>query len=336
MKEKLFLITFSMLLLLGVGTLCSADITDITFTDTTGNLITLPDIAERVVCLNSDAAEVMVALGVGDRVIGVTDSTLKDTALMAHLPQAVSVGTWDTPSLEKVLELQPDAVIMYSSSRPKNADTFENAGINLIALDCYRITTLEDDVTALGTMMGVEAAAADYIAFFTKWNDMIREHVADIPDAEKPTVYIEGYTDYAAQGTNSGLDLMLGIAKGENIAASLEEQWPKVTPEWVLMQNPAIIIKVCTPTEEVTTQDVWNNVMTREGLDVVQAVQHEDVYVINGKLAYGPRSIAGLMYVAKALHPSVFEDIDPFDVLYEYNDRFVSGVSDKDYYSPSL
>jgi iron complex transport system substrate-binding protein len=278
----------------------------------------------------------MVALGVGDRIIGITDSTLKDGALMAHLPQAVSVGTWDTPSLEKVLELQPDAVIIYSSSRPKNADTFENAGIKLIALDCYRITTLEDDVTALGIMMGVEAAAADYIAFFNKWSDIVRERLADIPDADKPTVYLEGYTDYAAQGASSGMDLMLGIAKGENIASSLGEQWPKVAPEWVLMQNPAIIIKVCTPTEKVTTEVVWNSVMTREGLEVLQAVQHEDVYIINGKLAYGPRSIAGLMYVAKALHPSVFEDIDPSDVLYEYNDRFVSGMSGWDYFSPSL
>jgi iron complex transport system substrate-binding protein len=336
MKERLFVITFSALLLLNVGTLCGADVTDITFTDTTGNIITLPGIAERVVCLNSDAAEVMVALGVGDRVIGVTDSTLKDVALMAHLPWAVSVGKWDTPSLEKVLELQPDAVIIYSSSRPKNVELFENAGIKLIALDCYRITTIEDDVTALGIMMGLEAEAAEYIVFFKKWDDMIRERVTDIPDAEIPTVYIEGYTDYAAQGAGSGLDLMLGIAKGENIAASLGEQWPKVTPEWVLAQNPAFILKVCNPTTELTTEDVWNSVMTREGLEVLQAVQHEDVYIINQNLAYGPRSIAGLVHVAKALHPSIFKDIDPSDVLYEYNDRFVSGMSGWDYYSPSL
>lgn len=337
MKKNLFVTTFSVLLLfLSVGTLCGADITDITFTDTSGNTITLPGIAERVVSLNSDVTEVMIALGVGDRVIGVTDSTLRDDTLMAHLPQAVSVGTWDTPSLEKVLELQPDVVIIYSSSRPKNADIFENAGIKLIALDCYRITTLEDDITALGIMMGVEAAAVEYIEFFNKWKNIIRERVKDISDAQKPTVYVEGYTEYSAQGAGSGMDLMLDIAKSENIAASLGEQWPKVTPEWVLMQNPDIIIKVCTPTREVTTEDVWNSVMTREGLEVLQAVQHEDVYIINGRLAYGPRSIAGLIYIAKALHSSVFEDIDPSDVLYEYNDRFVSGTSELDYYSPYL
>ena len=322
-----------MLLLCNIGTFCSADIT---FTDTAGNLITLPDIAERIVCLNSDAAEVMVALGIGDRVIGVTDSTLKDAALMAHLPEAVSVGKWDTPSLEKVLELQPDAIIIYSSSRPKNADIFENAGIQLIALDCYRITTLEDDIATLGIMMGVEEEAAEYIAFFNTWEDMVRERLAEIPDDEIRTVYIEGYTDYAAQGANSGLDLILDIAKGENIAASLGEQWPKVTPEWVLMQNPAIIFKVGTPTDKLSTEDMWNDIMTREGFGVLQAVQNEDVYVINGDLAYGPRSIAGLVYVAKALHPSAFEDIDPSDVLYEYDDRFVSGMSDWDYYSPYL
>ena len=333
MKEKIFGITISLLLLISMTPFCSADIS---FTDTTGTLITLPDIAERVVCLNSDAAEVMVALGVGDRVIGVTDSTMKDAALMSHLPEAVSVGTWDTPSLEKVLELEPDAIIMYSSSPPKNAELFENANIELIALDCYRITTMESDVTALGILIGAEAAAAEYISFFHGWEDQIIEAIAEIPDDEIPTVYVEGYTDYAAQGTNSGLDLMLTIAKGKNIAAELGEQWPKVTPEWVLAQNPAIIMKICTPNDETSTEDVWNAVMTREGFEVLQAVQNEDVYVINGDLAYGPRSIAGLVYVAKILHPSVFDDVHPSDVLIEYDERFMSGMSDWDYYSPYL
>ncbi|MDR2854808.1 MAG: ABC transporter substrate-binding protein [Methanomicrobiales archaeon] len=334
MKEKIFLITFSMLLLACVGTFCTAAAAEIQFTDTAGSLITLPDIAQRVVCLNSDAAEVMVALGVGDRVVGVTDSTMRDNALMAHLPQAVSVGTWDTPSLENVLKLDPDAIIIYSSSPPKNVALFETAGIKLIALDCYRITTMESDVAALGMMFGAEDKAAEYIDFFNSWKEMITLGVSAIPDDEIPTVYVEGYTEYAAQGVNSGIDLMLSIAKGTNIASELGEQWPKVTPEWVLMQDPAIIIKVCSPTDEVSTEDVWNNVMTREGFEVLQAVQNEDVFVINGDLAYGPRSIAGLVYVAQALHLSL--DIDPTDVLLEYDERFVSGMSDLDYFSPYL
>jgi iron complex transport system substrate-binding protein len=332
MKEKIFLITFSMLLLTCVGTVLA----EVQFTDSAGSLITLPDVAQRIVCLNSDVAEVMVALGVGDRVIGVTDSTMRDTALMAHLPQAVSVGTWDAPSLEKVLELEPDAVIMYSSSPPKNADLFETAGIRLIALDCYRITTMESDVATLGIMLGVEEKAAEYIDFFNRWEDMIIEVVSTIPDEEIPTVYIEGYTDYVAQGTNSGIDLMLSIAKGVNIASGLGEQWPKVSPEWVLLQNPSIILKICSTTADISTEDLWNNVMTREGFETLQAVQNEDVYVINGDLAYGPRSIAGLVYIARALHPSFFDDIHPIDVLLEYDERFISGMIDWDYYSPYL
>ena len=336
MKDKIFLITFLVILFACVGTFCSTAFADVQFTDTAGSLITLPDVAQRVVCLNSDAAEVMVALGVGDRVVGVTDSTMRDTTLMAHLPQAVSVGTWDTPSLEKVLELEPDAVIMYSSSPPKNAALFETAGIRLVALDCYRITTMENDVASLGMMVGAEEKATEYIDFFNRWEDTIIETIALISDDEIPTVYIEGYTDYAAQGANSGIDLMLSSAKAVNIASELGEQWPKVTPEWVLMQDPTIILKVCSPTNDTSTEDVWNDVMTREGFEVLQAVQNEDVYVINGDLAYGPRSIAGLVYIAQALHPAFFDDIHPIDVLLEYSERFVPGMADWDYYSPHL
>ncbi|MDD1725064.1 MAG: ABC transporter substrate-binding protein, partial [Methanospirillum sp.] len=146
-KTIRFIVSALFILVLGTS-LCSASVE---FTDSSGNSITLPAVADRVVCLNSDCAETMVVLGVGDKVVGVADSTTKDKVLISHLPKAVSIGEWQTPSIERVLALKPDAVITYSSSKPKNADQFVQAGINLIYLDCYKIDTLEHDVRALGT-----------------------------------------------------------------------------------------------------------------------------------------------------------------------------------------
>ena len=65
---------------------CSADVL---FTDTSGDTITLPSVAKRIICLNSDAAEALVVLGAGNSIIGLTDSTIKDTALMKHMPNAI-------------------------------------------------------------------------------------------------------------------------------------------------------------------------------------------------------------------------------------------------------
>lgn len=333
-SKKIAPILISLVVLVVCGT--SFGMAEVTFTDSTGAIITLPGPAERVVCLNSDAAEMMVALGAGDTVVGLTESVMTDTELMRHLPKAVSVGDWQTPSVEKVLQLKPDAVITYSSSKPKNVDQFTSAGINLTYLDCYKITTLEHDVKSLGTMIGASDAAERYIQFMNKWEDEVKSRVSEIPAEQIPTVYVEGYSDYSAQGKGSGVDLLMDIAKGKNLAADLGEQWPKVTPEWIISENPSIIVKTASLKPDKTLEQVRADVLSRTGFDTLTAIKDKKVYVLNGDLTYGPRSPAGLVYLAKALHPEELKDISPNDVLKEYAETFVSGMEKGDYYSPVL
>ena len=261
---------------------------------------------------------------------------MTDTALMKHLSKAISVGDWQTPSVEKVLQLKPDAVISYSSSKPKNMDQFTSAGINLTYLDCYKISTLKHDVTSLGTMIGAGDKAEKYISFMKKWEDQVSSRVANLPAEKIPTVYVEGYTDYSAQGKGSGVDLLMGIARGKNLAADLGEQWPKVTPEWIISENPSIIVKTASLKPDKSLEQVRSDVLIRSGFESLTAIKNKQVYVLNGDLTYGPRSPAGLVYLAKALHPEELKDISPNDVLKEYAETFVSGMEKGDYYSPVL
>lgn len=307
---------------------------EVTFTDSVGETITLPHSVERVIGLNSDAAEAMVVLGSGDKVIGITESTLSDSALMSHLPNAVSVGNWQTPSVERILELKPDAVISYSSSKPKNADQLEAAGVNLIYLDFYKFNTLKHDISAIGTMIGGEEKADEYISFMKKWEDEVTSRIGNISGEEMPTAYIEGYSEYSAQGKDSGIDILMNLAGGKNLAASLGEQWPKVTPEWVITENPSVIIKTASVKPDKTLEQVREDVLTRPGFESLNAIKEKNVYVLNGELIYGPRSPAGLMYLAKALHPEEFSDVNPDDVLKQYADNFVSGMEEGDYFAP--
>jgi len=332
MKMKDF-ICISVTIILLISTVGALSAADVTFTDTSGETITLPNPADRIVCLNSDSAEAIVALGAGNKVVGITDSTMTDAALMKHLPKAVSVGEWQTPGVERILAMKPDAVISYSSSRPKNADQLQNAGIRLIYLDCYKFNTLAHDIEAVGTLIGAEDKAKAYIAFMKKWEDEVISRTKNISGEEMPSVYIEGYSDYSAQGKDSGIDLLMSIAKGKNLAADLGEQWPKVTPEWIISKNPEIIIKAASVKPDKTLGQIREGVLSRTGFESLDAVKDKKVYVLNGDLIYGPRSPAGLVYLAKILHPDKFKDIDPSDVLKEYAKEFVSGVESEDYYT---
>jgi iron complex transport system substrate-binding protein len=331
-----FTVTILIALLLIIGSLSLVSSAEISFTDTSGSQVTLPAHAERVVCLNSDAAEAMVVLGAGDTVVGFTDSILSDKTLLAHLPSAVSVGDWQAPSIEKVIQLKPDAIIAYSSSKPKNADQFSSAGVKLIYLDCYKFDTLDHDIRALGTMIGAEKKADSYSSFLKKWTEKVTSRVANGTGEKMPSAYVEGYSDYSAQGIGSGADFLMHIAKGKNLAADLLEQWPKVTPEWIVKEDPAVIIKTASMKPGTNLGEVRDAILSRTGFETLSAVKSGKVYVISGDLIYGPRSPVGLVYLAKALHPVECADLNLKEVLGEYATEFVGGTETGDYYSPAL
>ena len=96
--------------------------TQVTITQTDGTPVTFPCRPERLIVANANAAEMVIALGAADKIVGVTDSTLTVPYIMDKIPNATSIGNWQTPNVEQILALHPDAVITYSSYKPKNLD----------------------------------------------------------------------------------------------------------------------------------------------------------------------------------------------------------------------
>ena len=84
--------------------------TGITITDSAGREVTLEKPLETVVTFNSSLYDTLVSFGAADTVIGVGDSIKK--AIADGVP---SVGAWNDPNIEKILELKPDAVLTYKS-----------------------------------------------------------------------------------------------------------------------------------------------------------------------------------------------------------------------------
>lgn len=295
-------------------------------TDSQGNTFQLPGPATRIVCLNSDSAEMLIALGAGGSVVGVTETTLKNTQLAPLLPNATSVGTWDAPSLERILGLQPDAIISYSGYRLKNADQFERAKIPVIYVDCNRLSTIRKDARIMGTITGHGEEADRYVRFVDKWEAYVAGKTGS---ANLTPVYIEGYAEYMAQGSGSSIDDLVSLARGSNLAAGQEKSYVKVTPEWVIKENPPVIIKVAPdPLPEGKTLDSYREgVADRPALADVLAVRNGTVFALSGKVAVGPRAPAGLPIVAAILHPDDFSGTDPTDALDEYAADFVPGAN---------
>ena len=305
----------------------------ISFTDGYGNLITLDQPASRVVSLNSDATEMLVALKASDKIVGVTDTTLKNAQINPFLTNATSVGTWDAPNVERILGLKPDAIITYSSYRLKNANQFERAGIRMIALDCNKLSTITSDAKSMGKLIGNEKEAEKYIDYTNGQITSVKKLTESLNGTR---VYVEGYSTYSAQGATSSIGDMVRTANGINIAGVQDKTYMKVTPEWVIKENPNVILKVSPDPlpEGKTLQDYQSEVMSRSAISGVSAVKNGKVYALSGKLVLGPRAPAGLSYVAGALHPEIVNKTDINAPLDQYAMEFVAGTNLGDQIEP--
>jgi len=308
----------------------STQSTSVTFMDSTGSRVTLPNTADRIVATDSDVLEMLIAIGAANKVVGVDDYDAKNMPLlMAQLsPNVTDIGDWQAPDVETLLALKPDAVICYSgANQPQNYNQIVGANISIIQLDCYKINNLSHDALALGTITGNTQQATSYAGFFDQYISMVENRTSNLTVANKPTVYWEEGTDLSAAGPGSGGDDMINLAGGINIAGNLSTQYPMVDSEWIVSQNPDYIIK--TPYENPANSSAFNALISaidaRPGMANVNATKNSDVYVLSSDLAYGPRSVVGLIYTAKILHPDLFKDVDPASVLTTYAQSFLQG-----------
>lgn len=280
----------------------------------------------RIICLSSDAAELLVIIGAGDHVIGVPDSLIRhQPELYQLLPNAQSIGDAKKPDNEKIISLKPDFVLFISAMRPATADKWEAAGIRLIPLECHKAEDLPDAARELGQLTGHAEQAGRYAAFCENTLALVSSHIGQGTEP-RLRIFMESYTDYVAYGKVSAADSLISILKGENISGRVFFNATRVSPEWITQQDPDIIIKTVVPDGTKTLEGEQVRILEREGFSGLRAVKDGRVYVISGNLLFSPHAPIGMLYLAKALYPEKFADVQPEDMLKEYANTFLPGT----------
>jgi iron complex transport system substrate-binding protein len=292
-------------------------------TETTGEVTILPHTVSRIITQNGDVAELLIAFGAKDTIVGVSDTIMNRPDLGKLLGDTPTIGDWQTPNIERITVLRPDVMVTYGSMI-KNSDQIRAANITMIRLDCYRIPNLASDARAIGNLTGKKDRAEEYAQFIEGSLSLLESRLHDIGEEKRLRVYTEGYSDYAAHGAESGGTQLLTLLHAENIGKDLPGLSQTVSPEWIIEEDPDIILKMGSQDDmkSESLEDIRSRIMQRNGFDRIKAVKEGRVYVINGDLISSPRAVAGVLYVARALYPDRFADIEPDDVLKDYADRF--------------
>jgi len=318
-----------------------------TIVDTAGRTVSVPMPVERIIVLNSDAAEAVVTLGAGDRVVGITEDILERGS---HLPSLLSKQVIGTRQMggeidyELIGELAArgdgkpsDLVVIGFSGAGQDYSALEVEkkvapfGIVNVGLDFYQPENLSEEMTKLGTILGLEKEASNYL----KWQDEKGAGIEKAVDGlSLPRIYLErgpkkGLGDLVTYGDGSALNCFAGMARGRNIAGSLEKS-AHVTWEWVLSEDPEVIIRTMSSegslgweegpsADTLELEKVFDEILGRPGTEGTSAVKNGRVFILYSDMLYGMDSVVGLAYLAKILHPEA--NLDPESIYKEYLDR---------------
>jgi iron complex transport system substrate-binding protein len=279
----------------------------ITVTDDLGRTVKVEGIPQRIVSLSPSNTEILFALDLGNKVVGVTDFCDYPEELLAKIDtgKIQRVGApWPGFSLETIVSLDPDLAFAVGETVPDYVDDLEGLGIPVVILQPHDIADIFTDVELAGEITGKEAEAGQLV-------DEMEAHLVSTCTITAsanttPTVFYELDAFNPASpwtaGSGTFVDILIALAAGENIASTVEG-WTTFGLEDLITADPDMIILGDYPW--VAPEDV----VIREGWETLSAVQNGSIYPINVDLVSrpGPRIFDGLEELANIIHPELFE-----------------------------
>lgn len=300
-SKQLAIFVIFLSLLVGLVAGCQPQFQPGTYTDDDGRSVSIDKVPERIVSHLPSITETLFALGLGKRIVGVSD--YGDYPEEAKLKP--SVGAYFSPSIESIVALEPDLVL--TDGHSKNILTqLDTLGITYIVIDPETIDGIFDNIELLGKVTGTEVNAEKLIKAMKK--DMSRVlnavkgaprirvfHVLDATDMNNPWT----------AGPGSFVDSLITMAGGENIAAEAVGAWVQFSIEEVVSSDPEIILLPGKHGTAFTSPEMLKGHLAwRE----TTAVKQDRIYIVDTDLTNrpGPRIIQGLEEIARIIHPERF------------------------------
>jgi len=285
-----------------------------------------------------DSAETLRILGLTDKIIAVGSKDFQENSKffpeLSRLPY-VADTRYSEPDNEAVLGLKPDIFLGWTGE-----DRTKLPGITLLHSKLYGLNCT-GDLEKVGYIFGKNEEIDEYIQWHDGWIKRIGEQVGAISEEKRPKVLVgllkPGGTIsvYRGAGGTTGMDEMMSMVPMKSLGQqSPIGSMPEVDMEWVIEQNPDIIIIACSIAGEGKTSfsgydlDEPSKIaqeradfLNRTELSQVSAVKDGRVYMMEYKLfSYSQSMLIGAAYLAKWIYPEL--DLNPEAIHQEYLNRY--------------
>ena len=362
---SLILAAIFVLSLCACGVQGAPDDGDVSVTDMVGREVNInPGTYKRVVCIGAGALRMYCYIGDASALAGVEDidnTTLAERPAMfdsVARPYVLAYGeTFNSlPSCgvggpmaqsaeaEKILACNPDIVISEFEDKDKSDALQEQLGVPVITLSAGSKGVFDEkfygSMELLGKVFGKEAKAEALVTYVKDEAAAISARVADIPESEKPSVYICGLGNW---GTTDHLMTAESYASFEvagvkNVVSGLGIQGvgPIEEEKFVeLGEQMDIIIMDAAAVKNIKPLYAEDSTM----FDTCKAWQNGEVYLEMAYNAYYTNYEIALLntwFIAKTVYPEAFADIDMTAKTNEVTKQFLgSELADEIFACPS-
>lgn len=271
----------------------------LTLTDDSKRTVKIEKAPQKIISLAPSNTELLYALGLGERVVGVDD--LSDYPEEAKKKE--KIGGFSKTNLEKIVSLSPDLVLAAGITSKELLTTLEQRNLTVVVFNPSNVAGIADNLKLLGQITNVPDKAE---AAITEFKKKIDEVTAKVKNAKaKPRVFYELDSSGFTVGNGSFINDILNLVGAQNIAAEGTNPYPQLSQEVVISKDPQVILVGDDSGGETTPEKI----MARPGWSNISAVKEKRVFALTANWVNrpGPRTALGVEQVAKALYPDLFK-----------------------------
>jgi iron complex transport system substrate-binding protein len=260
----------------------------------------------RIVSTSPSITETLFALGLGDRVVGVSQYCRFPPAVQ-KLPK---VGTFLQPDPERIAALRPDLVFVHSVAADLTG-RLSTMHIRAVAVDEGTMVSVFRAIQQIADAAGVPTRGETLVADIQRHLDRVA-HAA--PAGPRPSVLVivgrrpGTLADLVAVGPHAYLDAIIGIAGGRNVLESDElPEYPHISMETVLRLDPEVIVDTVDMGDSEAERRARQTVNERlwAAYPGLQAVKSKRLYAdtTDALVVPGPRVVDAAEWLAALIRP---------------------------------
>ncbi|MGI6659945.1 MAG: ABC transporter substrate-binding protein [Dethiobacteraceae bacterium] len=291
-----------------------------TVTDQAGRQVALPEEVETVAMMFSIPTSLLLALGVGDRLLAVGATWGIQTLIEPSLETVGTVGRGHLDR-EALAAYKPD-VFIHKASDPATLEAVETMGIPAVGITTETPEEVLAAITLLGEVFNRQDRAAELVAYYQSKIELANSIAAQIPAEERKTAIVMGSEIGKVAGGNMLQSFMIETAGGINCAKEVESQqpWPVVGTEKIFAWNPDFIFCTNGSASEYEPADLLNDPNWQN----ITAVKNKKVLLVpTDKDSWEYPSLStclGFLWMLCQMYPEYYSEaefLQEVDLFYE-------------------